>query len=272
MLALSALAALSISCVPVFSGGDGGVDFQKKKNLSYVPAAWPKNLKGDLYLPETGAGKAPVVLLIHGDARMGTDGRWHLAGIAQKLARRGYAVFNITYRMAPEWEYPAPLDDARMATAWLHDHADEYGIDPERIGVWGYSAGGYVGLLTSMTAEPGEFQAAVAGASPTNLMYYSGGQLIQNFLGGRFEDIPEKYWEASPVNYVTADSPPVFFYHGEDDLLVNPDHLWEMSGKLDESGVPNEVYWIRKKGHVRAFFDPDGAIDQAIDFLDLYLK
>ncbi|MGJ8634771.1 MAG: prolyl oligopeptidase family serine peptidase [Luteolibacter sp.] len=264
------------SCGTVFEGGRGGAGFRKIENVSYAPEVGGKVREGDLYLPKerVDGERMPAVLLIHGDSRVGTDGRWHLGGIARKLARRGFVVFNITYRMAPDWQFPAPLEDGRLASAWMRDHADEYGVDTERMGVWGYSAGGYVGMLTAMSAWPGdqEFKAVVAGAAPSDLRNYSVGALIQNFLGGTAEEVPERYKEASPVSYVRRDSPPVFFYHGEKDELVSPDHVREMKGRLDEKGVVNEVFWLRGKGHVRAFFFPEGAVEGGICFLEKYLR
>ncbi|QTN34098.1 alpha/beta hydrolase [Akkermansiaceae bacterium] len=258
-----------VSCIPLpgmpsFSGN------LRKRDVVYVPQDWAKQLKGDLYRPAL-PGKLPGVLLIHGDGRVSEDGRWQMAGIAEKLADRGYVVFNITYRMAPDWEYPAPLLDAKQALNWMRDHADEYGMDGERIGAYGYSAGGYVALLTAFR-EDTRIGAVVGGASPVDLTYYGNGNLIRDFLGGSPGEVPERYREASPVDHVTANSPPVFLYHGEKDTLVNPDHTLEMLVELKKHRVPHEVHWIPAKGHIAAFLMPGGAVDGAIGFLDRHLK
>jgi len=225
---------------------------------------------GDVYRPEI-SEKLPGVLLIHGDGRVSDDGRWQMQGIAEKLAKRGYVVFNITYRMAPDWGYPAPLLDVREALVWMRDHADENGMDAERIGAFGYSAGGYAALLGALETGSG-IRAVVAGAAPTDLTYYGRGDLIRNFLGGSPEEVPVRYHEASPVNHVSPSSPPVFLYHGEKDTLVNPDHSREMLVELEKHRVPHEMRWIAGKGHIAAFLMPGGAVDEAIGFLDRYLK
>lgn len=258
-----------VSCVPVpgwpsFSGN------LRSRDTVYVPPDWPVQLKGDLYRPDE-PGKLPGVLLIHGDGRVSDDGRWQMAGIAEKLAKRGYVVFNISYRMAPDWQYPAPLLDVRHALEWMKVHAADHGIDPERIGAFGYSAGGYVALLASMQGDSG-LKAVVAGAAPSDLTYYGKGNLIRDFLGGSPEDVPGRYFEASPVNHVNAHSPPVFLYHGEKDTLVHPDHSREMLVELEKHKVPHGIRWIPGKGHVSAFLFPDGAVGEAVDFLDRYLK
>jgi acetyl esterase/lipase len=240
-------------------------------DVVYTPPGRPAPMAGDIYRPQT-AGPHPAVLMIHGDGRIGDDGRWQMAGIARQLAHNGYLVFNITYRMAPEWTHPAPLDDVLAALDWMEENAAEQGIDPGRIAVFGYSAGGYAGSLAALTDRGKRVKAVVAGGAPSDLTYYSEGELIRNFLGGTLEEVPERFHEASPVNHVTPSSPPYFLYHGENDTLVNPGHLRELEAELNANRVPHEIFWIRGKGHIRAFLFPDGAIEAAIRFLDRHVK
>lgn len=239
-------------------------------DVTYTPPGRPAPMVGDIYLPKSD-GPHPGILMIHGDGRVGKDGRWQMAGIARLLAQNGYYVFNITYRMAPDWTYPAPLDDVRAALDWMEENATEQGIDSDRIAVFGYSAGGYADSLAALTEERKRVKAVVAGGAPSDLTYYSEGDLIRDFLGGSLEEIPELFREASPVNHVTTHSPPFFLYHGDDDTLVNPDHLREMVVELKAKDVPHEIHRIRGKGHIRAFLFPDGAIEAAIRFLDRHL-
>lgn len=268
---LALLASLaSLSCVgPLASLVP--VKRASKADITYTPPFHPTPMVGDIYRPKT-SGPHPAVLMIHGDGRIGDDGRWQMAGIARQLAASGYLVFNITYRMAPEWMYPAPLTDVRAALDWMEKNAAEQEIDPSRIAVFGYSAGGYAGALAALTDESQRVKAVVAGGAPSDLTYYSGGKLIQNFLGGTLEEVPERFHEASPVNHVTRTSPPFFLYHGDEDTLVHPDHLREMELELKANRVPHEVFLIRGKGHIRAFLFPEGAIEAAIRFLDKHVK
>lgn len=258
-----------VSCVPL-PGLPSLSGNLRIHDAVYTPQDWPKSICGDVYRSEI-PGKLPGVLLIHGDGRIADDGRWQMTRIAEKLAKRGYVVFNITYRMAPDWQYPAPLLDSQQALKWMRDHADVNGMDADRIGAFGYSAGGYVALLAAMQEDSG-IKAVAAGAAPSNLTYYGKGNLIRNFLGGSPQTVPKRYYEASPVNHVTPHSPPVFLYHGENDTLVNPDHSREMLVKLKKYHVPHEMRWISGKGHIATFLMPGGAVDAAIDFLDRYLK
>ncbi len=244
----------------------GKINFTVRRDIVYTPADWPAPVMGDLYRP-VGAKSAPAVLLVHGGAWSGKDGRWQMTGIARKLARRGYVVFNVTYRLAPRWIYPAPVDDLKQAVKWLRTHAAAEGIDPQRISTYGYSAGGYLAALVGLD-ETQHIQAIIAGGTPADLSLYPGGVLVPQFLGGTKQEIPERFREASPVYHVTRKSPPVFIYHGGADTLVPPEHAWEFIAALEKHKVPHEVYWIEGRDHITAFLFPAGAIDAAVDFLD----
>jgi acetyl esterase/lipase len=239
------------------------------RNLVYTPESWPVPVLGDLYRPENKA-PAPGVLLVHGGGWTGKDGRWQMNAIARKLARRGYVVLNVTYRLAPRWTYPAPVEDLQEAVKWMRANAAEQGIDPDRIAIFGYSAGGYLAALTGLIEGPEDsrIRAIVAGGAPTDLTFYPGGDLVPQFLGGTQQQIPERFRGASPVNYVTRKSPPMFLYHGTEDRLVRPEHPLAMIAALDRNRVRHEVYWINGRDHIAAFLLPAGSVDAAVDFLD----
>ena len=239
------------------------------RNLIYTPESWPERIPGDLYRPRSG-GLHPAVLLIHGGGWTGEDGRWQMAPIARQLVKRGYVVLNVTYRLAPKYIYPAPVDDMRQAVGWMREHAAEQGIDPTRIAAFGYSAGGYLAAMTAYTGE--DIRAVVAGGTPGDLTLYPGGDLVPQFLGGKRQEIPDRFREASPVNYITSHSPPTFVYQAVDDKLVPPEHAWAMINALERSNVPHEVYWIYGRDHVAAFLFPADAINRAIDFLDRAIR
>ncbi|MES2659227.1 MAG: alpha/beta hydrolase [Verrucomicrobiota bacterium] len=239
------------------------------RNLIYTPEGWPEKIPGDLYRPHS-TGPSPAVLLIHGGGWTGKDGRWQMEPIAKQLVKRGYVVLNVTYRLAPKYIYPAPVDDMREAVKWMRTHAAEQGIDPKRIAAFGYSAGGYLAAMAGYTGS--DIRAVVSGGTPGNLALYPGGDLVPQFLGGKRQEIPQRFHEASPVNYISPASPPTFVYHASEDKLVPREHAWAMIGQLEKYHVPHEVYWINGRGHVAAFLLPAGAVNRAIDFLDRTLR
>jgi acetyl esterase/lipase len=243
------------------------------RDIVYTPVKWPEPIMGDLFQPRT-SQPAPAVLLIHGGGWTGKDGRWQVEPIAKKLARRGYVVLNITYRLAPRWQFPAPLEDMQQAVKWLREHAVEYGIDPTRIATFGYSAGGYLAAFGGLIEGPESFhiRAIVAGGAPSDLTFYPGGYLVPQFLGGTQREIPRRFMEASPVNYVTPHSPPMFLYHATADRLVKPEHPLAMIQALKKNRVRHETYWIEGRGHVSAFLLPAAAVNEAVDFLDREMR
>ncbi len=231
----------------------------------YSPVGWPVEVRADVFAPRPGPA-TPAVVLVHGGGMNFQDLRWQMRGLARRLADRGWFVLNITYRHPPGWTWPAPVDDVRAAVDWLETHAAGQNIDPSRIAVYGYSAGGHLALLQGLR-DP-RVKAVVAGAAPSDLMLFEGGRLVRDFLGGTRADVPERYRAASPVFHVTSESPPVFLYHGTRDELVPPIHAWMMKQELDAAGVPNELHWLEGKGHVSGFLLSGPAERRAMDFLE----
>jgi acetyl esterase len=101
----------------------------------------------DVYMPTRDAGPHPVVMYVHGGGFTMLSKETHRL-MAMAIARAGYLVFNINYRMGPRHRYPAPLEDACRALLWVHRNAARFGGDPARLAVAGESAGG--NLVTAL--------------------------------------------------------------------------------------------------------------------------
>jgi acetyl esterase/lipase len=203
-----------------------------------------------------------------------------MAGIAKYLARRGFVAVNGAHRFAPEYRFPAQLRDVQQAMRWIHANADRLGIDPNRIGVLGYSSGAHLVSLLAMVAGQGGAldggpatrpDAVVAGGTPSDLRKWAEGRMIENFLGGTRAEVPEAYTAASPVTHVHPDAPPVFLYHGRWDTLVPPDHATDFHAALTQAGVDSELYLQRLRGHVLTFLFWGGAMEEAVRFLHEHL-
>jgi len=247
--------------------------FTLLRDVIYTPSGWPQALKADVYQPD-GKGAKPAVLLIHGGGWAAPDRREQMASIAERLAQRGYVVVNATYRFAPEYLYPAPVDDLREALKWMRANAAQYQVDPTRIAAMGYSAGGHLAAQLGVLDGPPtvRVQAVVDGAGPTDLRKYQGGTLVPQFLGGTQQQVPQRFIDASPVTHVSADDPPVFLYHGSWDTLVPDSHSRDFKAALDAAGVRAEWFKIIGRGHITAFFMDGEAIDAALAFLDRTLR
>ena len=247
--------------------------FRVQRDFVYTPAGWPEELRADLYLPDT-QEVCPAVLVVHGDGWKETGRRRQMDFIAKKLARRGYVVLNASYRTTPRWTYPAPIEDLREAIKWLRVNAREHRIDPDRVAVFGYSAGGHLAAQLGVLDGPPEVrvQAVVAGGAPTDLALHPGGEFEMAFLGGTWIEVPDMFREASPVTHVTPDDPPFFLYHGTLDRVASPEHAKRRDAALAAAGVRHELYWMKGRANLTGMMFDARAEDRAVDFLDSELR
>jgi triacylglycerol lipase len=242
-------------------------------------------LRCDIYQP-AGKGPFPAVLCVHGGAWLGGT-RGELSHVARALAQRGYVVVSPDYRLAPFHKFPAQMDDLRTALRWLGDRAAEYRIDTNRLAAWGYSAGGH--LVALLAARQGEgandadspdadgsampvLRAVVAGGAPCDLRELKpDNRLLSYFLGGSRAEVPERYVAASPAAHVSADDPPMLFYHGEYDILVPARQPKAMVDALKKAGVDASMHVIPKVGHPGAMLSMR-AVEIGRGFLDRMLR
>jgi acetyl esterase/lipase len=241
-------------------------------------------LKADIYVPR-GEGPFPGVLVVHGGAwKMGN--RWQLGGVAQLLAEHGFTAVAISYRLAPAYKFPAQSDDCKAAVRWMRSNAARWKIDADHIGGFGYSAGAHlVSLLGTTGPEDGlegiadatklpstRLQAVAAGGAPCDFRPLPvDTDFLAFWLGGSRGQLPEQYRRASPAAFITADDPPFFFFHGENDELVPLMSPTQMQRELAAAGVSAELYTVPKLGHIACGMDR-GAIDRSVEFLEQHLK
>lgn len=251
--------------------------FTVQRAMAYTPAGWPETLLADLYLPST-PGPHPALVTVHGGG-WSSRSREDMDGVAESFAARGYAVFNVSYRFAPEHQFPAQVLDIQQAVRWLRAHADEYAIDAARVAGYGYSSGGHL-LAMLATLSPGDelygggetrLQAVILGGAPTDLREFTGGSLVPDFLGTTHDEGYPTFVAASPITYVDAGDAPAFNYHGGSDLLVDSKYAEAMHAALVAAGVRSELYIESIKGHVTMFLARGGADRAALRFLDRVL-
>ena len=247
--------------------------YEKKGAIQYAEGS-DYQLNCDLYLPRSKTGEplkaAPVVIAIHGGAwRNGT--KISMLRHAIMLARRGYAVMSINYRLAPKHPFPAQIHDCKQAVRWIRHHAEEYNIDPEQVIVFGYSAGGHLACLMGTAGEgdglEGEVeppfdkydstvQAVIAGGSPcefswigansTQLMYWIGATRSQN---------QDAYDLASPITHVSKEDPPFYLFHGEQDWIVPKESSERFATAIEKIGGKVKLQPVKGSGHIFAFSD-----------------
>jgi len=111
-------------------------------------------LKMDIYYPEVANGPVPAVVYVHGGGWIGGDKADGIGMmIIPALVARGYLVAAVNYRLAPQYRFPAQIEDVKCAIRYLRAKADTYRIDPTRVGAFGSSAGGHLVALLS-TSDP----------------------------------------------------------------------------------------------------------------------
>lgn len=248
-----------------------------RRDVPYGPLA---EQIADIYLAKTKA-PAPAVVLVHGGS-WARGNRQRIQRVAVRAVERGYVAINIEYRLGPNHPYPQPEQDVLAAICWVRSNAASLGVDPQRIAVWGYSAGAQMGLVAaaepSLAASlsdcrPSEavVQACVAGAPPTDLRRFGDAGPVEDHLGGSQEEVPAAYEAASPVLLVSASMPPVFLYHGESDWIVDVDHSRQLRDRLIELKVPVELVET-EHGHFSQNLYGDAALTRGFDFLDHWMK
>ena len=211
-------------------------------------------LRLDLYSPAgKPKGPRPGLIFIHGGAwRGGKRSDYHYYGI--KFAEAGYVVATIDYRLIREAVYPAAVQDAKCAVRWMRANAAGLGVDPERIGVAGGSAGGHLAMMVGYSSGVKELegeggqagvssrpQAVVNLYGPADLTTPFGiaSPLVKDFLGGRtFDEAPELYRQASPMSHLTGNAPPTLIFHGTIDDTVPVAQADRLAARLKELGVP----------------------------------
>ena len=258
-------------------------EFTIIKDIAFSSADWSQSLAADLYLPKQSPSEAnswPVVLMVHGGGWSGRD-RTDMTSTSKKIAKNGYAVFNVSYRFAPQFMYPAPVQDLQLALLWLQNNATQYQLDLHRVNAWGYSSGAHL-VAQLASVKPGAAQtldllpplpkirAVVAGGIPADLSQYSNSPIVVPFLGVKRDENPQLYKEASPMTHISSDDPPMFLYHGKLDRLVEKEQSIHYYNALRKTGVPAELYLDPLWGHFAMFLFGWDAENKAINFLNHY--
>ncbi|MEM8945634.1 MAG: alpha/beta hydrolase [Planctomycetota bacterium] len=279
---LTAMLAGISGWTPSSWADEGAADAEPKIETRYAEVYVEREsgpLRADIYMPQ-GKGPFPGVVVVHGGAwYIGT--RAQLSGVARLLAQNGMTAVAISYRLAPVHKFPAQIEDCKSAVRWMREQAAELKIDPTRLGGFGYSAGAQLVTLLGTTdsddglegiddpaGEPStRLQAVAAGGVPCDFRVLEpDSKRLAFWLGGTRAEVGEQYRLASPRAFVTADDPPMFFFHGEKDNLVPMISPQAMCKSLDAVGVPNELYVIPKIGHNFAAMDRT-ALDKSVNFL-----
>jgi acetyl esterase/lipase len=222
-----------------------GIEFAKPNG---VP------LTVDVYRPVS-AGPHPILLQLYG-------GAWQRGSpednptFAAYFASKGYLVIALDYRHAPEWKWPAQIQDVRAALGWVIAHAAEYEGDRSRIAVIGRSAGAQLALVAAYQAGMPLVRAVASYYGPVDLVEgwrrpprpdpLDVRAILETYLGGTPETVPAAYHDASPVTYARPRVPPTLLVYGARDHIVEARFGGELNDRLQATGATSvllEIPW-----------------------------
>lgn len=191
-------------------------------------------------------GTRPCVIVIHGGSWAGGN-NLQLPELNSELAKEGYHVASINYRLASANHFPAPIEDVQAAIRFLKEQAKSLSLDTTSIVLLGRSAGGQVALSAAYTLP----EQAIKGVinlygptdmvwgynNPTNPLVLDSRKIMENYLGGTLESVPQQYIRSSATETVTTKTPPTLMIYAENDPLVSPRHGQKLSEKLAKAGI-----------------------------------
>jgi acetyl esterase/lipase len=296
LVAALACLVLTLSYAGRYAAADSG-QIVIEEDITYGKAG-NTELKLDLVRPQ-GDGPFPAIVFIHGGGWSGGN-RQAYRGQIREAAGRGYVAATISYRLMQFDQarketttatpiFPAQIHDAKAAIRWLRAHAEQYQVDPDRIGVTGASAGGHLSLLVGLTDpssslegdsgnpdQSSRVQAVVNVFGPTDMAFCyehsSVAWIFRLFMGGTPSEAAQRYKAASPVTYVTKNAPPVLTLHGDQDALVPVEQAKAFDDTMKAVGANHTLMIFEGQGHGFGGEYGKKAAEATWAFFDQHLK
>lgn len=232
-------------------------------------------LKLDLYVPKEIKGSVPVIVFVHGGGwkngskSSGKRGAW--------IVPHGFAIASISYRLTDVGQWPDQINDCYAAVRWVRKHASEYGLDGERIGCWGTSAGAHLAALVGTRPYPGKemtssrVQATADWFGPSELLTMppnnvGNGRTEEDvassngakLLGATVKDVPKLAKDASALDNVSEDDSPFLIMHGTADPGVPISQSEKLHAALTKAGVPSTFVALEGAKHGgKEFISPE---------------
>jgi acetyl esterase/lipase len=231
----------------------------EKVELNVAYGADPAQ-KIDVYLPQgRNTSTTKVMIMIHGGGWTQGD-KSEFTAYVDTLKRRlpGYAIFNINYRLATGSGnfFPIQENDVKAALDFIYSKRNEYFISDKYV-LLGASAGGHLALLQAYKyTTPVKIKAVVDFFGPTDLvnMYNNPPNplvplLLLQVTGGNPSTHASMYQQSSPLNFITAQSPPTIILHGGVDIVVAPSQSVLLKNQLQTAGVVHQYVFYPTENH-----------------------
>ena len=267
--------------------------------FAQVPYWFPfynyKDLKMDILAPSgsPGQGKRPLFVWICGGGFATMERSAYIPWLTYR-EERGYIVASVEYRLSNSAHFPAQIEDVKKAIRFLRAHADEYGIDPDRVAVGGESAGGNLASMVGVTNDIAAFDVGEYPEQSSHVSavvnYYGPAVLVKEpgkrsmdgipltdtagysrtiqLLGFDPEAEPERAAKTAAQYYINENTVPFFLAHGTGDTLVDISGSDEFYRILSQNHVPVEYYRIQGAAHMGMEFYQDEMSQRVLEFLN----
>ncbi len=261
-------------------------------------------MKMDILQPKS-EEKLPAIVYVTGGGFVNAN-KDNGVQLRMHLAEAGYVVASIQYRVAPTARFPQPVEDVKAAIRFLKAHADQFGIDPERVGIVGGSAGGYLTAMAGTTSGTTTFdkgenldvsssvKAAVdlyglsdltrigddysddvkeahKSAGATEALWVNGSAVFGGQDGGILAHKDAADF-ANPINHISKDSAPMLLMHGTADYVVSPSQTDLLFQALQKNNIPSQRYLVEGAAHGGIYWNQKEVLDIITGFFDQYLK
>jgi acetyl esterase/lipase len=229
-----------------------GIRFDRQRGI---------NLELDIYRHRSMPRRCPVLLQIHGGAWVIGDKKEQALPLMNQMASRGWLCVSTNYRLSPHATFPEHLQDVKKALAWVREHGEQYGADPNFIVVTGGSAGGHLAALAALTPndpvyQPGfeQVDTSVRACVPIYGVYdwtdrfgfwhrkWMDRFLEHRVIKGSIEELPDMYRRGSPMDQIRPDRPPFLVVHGNKDSLAPVEEARRFAEMLKNCGGAPVVY------------------------------
>jgi acetyl esterase/lipase len=292
---------------PAVAPAADGPAFTRREDVVYG-RKYGTALTMDVFTPKAGANGAAAILVVSGGWFSAHEAIGGAAPVfIAPLVQRGYTVFAVVHGSQPKFTIPEIIRDMNRAVRFIRHHAKDYAIDPQRIGIYGGSAGGHLSLMQGLAGDKGDpkardpveressrVQAVACFFPPTDFLNYGregeialGRGVLSGFKAPfDFHELDKKTnafvpvtdeakileigRQISPINHVSADDPPTLIIHGDADKLVPIQQAEVLVKKLKEASVEAKLVTKPGAGHGWADIGKDTAL--IADWFDAHLK
>ena len=241
----------------------------------------------DVFTPTADANGAGILFMVSGGWYSSWSPPEQLQGIFKPLTDKGFTVFAVRHGSSPQFSIPEVVADVRRSVRYIRKNAEQFQIDPQRLGVFGYSAGGHLSLMLGTASDAGaadakdpidqqsdRVSAVVAFVAPTDLriMVTDAPERLPAYANFPALDLDIKAAEDySPLVHVTSDDPPTLLLAGDKDELVPIQHSREILAAFEKAEVPCQLVEFPGAGHGFAGDDAQKATQHMVEWFEKYL-